>query len=267
MSKPTPVTTAKDRHGAAIQLLKDLLGFRRQLKKDQLLTDVCDVSSFQFWCMVLAYLGTNSLAATFMANIGPLTSHNADTEGNAHAEVIVIIWSTVGQILGRIFVPIFNNVVVQHLEKDSGRYINGGGDLLTTREQKPVHQSRINNRNVLGLTLLVGLIYFSGLIALKVSHSIQFVVATTILSAGYGMMWTVVSNFPLFFSNFDFSFFMSFFQAVGSLGTLVFTLSISLMQCDNTQIFTALLIATIVTLGVTLCGLFSRIASEPHISR
>lgn len=246
-----------------MRLMRHLLFFRRQFSKEQLLKDSLDVSSFQFWCMMGAYFGICSVATTFLANLGPLTSQNEDTEGDDRSQIIVIIWSTVGQIIGRTLVPILHHIIANHLSKDVGTYRDINGQLFDETKQQELHQSRLYNRNQLGLTLLTGIIFFVSLISLMLSDNIQFIVATTLLSVGYGMMWSTTTAYPLLFMKFGFTFFIAFFQILGSMGTLIFTMLISVLKCSNEQTFTALLIGTIITVIVTSLGLVSRLRNEP----
>jgi hypothetical protein len=249
----TPISTGR--------LMVGLVTWKRRLTSEQLLNNVCDVSSPMFFLIFGSYLLSTAVGTAFMANLGVLTSSNDDTEDNVHAQVIVLIWAAGGQTLGRILVPVYTNYVKRHYD-----HLFGDKFLLSARQLAAKH-SIINNRTILSISLFISLLFTVSLLVLRFSQSVSFIVATTFMSVGYGAMWSVSSAFPMFFPGFDFTWIMCFQQVFGAMATLTFVLCISLNKFNNAETFEALLVVSIATVVVTVGAFVSRVSAEPTHER
>jgi len=199
--------------------------------------------------------------------VGPLLSGDdgSNDDDNVHfdAELIVLIWASVGQTIARIMIPyvarhvgvfITNRMHQKHLDLDPNDVSKL--DLLI--------QLKISNATTLPLTFLIGLIFFVFLLALTFSHSIAFIVASTIISGAYGSMWVVTNTFPLFFPKYDYSVLLSCFQLCGLTGMVIFIgLTSFVFELNNEGMFVALLVVSVVTMVVTAAAMVDRFLTEP----
>eukprot|EP01033_Poteriospumella_lacustris_P000848 gene848-607_t len=250
----TPIST--------VQLMTDLVSWRRAYTTEQLLSNPCDVSSLQFYLIFASYLLSTAVGTAFMANLGILTSSNDDTVGNVRSQVIVMIWAAIGQTVGRILVPVYTNYIKRHYD-----HVFRGVTTKLSTKQAAVKQSIINNRTILSISLAISVLFTASLLVLRFSATISFIVATTFMSVGYGAMWSVASAFPMFFPGFDFTYIMCIQQVFGALATLSFVLLISMLKFDNAQTFEALLVVSVATVVVTISALASRVLKEPSMER
>uniref|UniRef100_A0A7S3LZL8 Uncharacterized protein n=1 Tax=Spumella elongata TaxID=89044 RepID=A0A7S3LZL8_9STRA len=255
-----PSVSADIKHNSQVvktrQFLRDLFFFRRNFSSAQLLQEVCDLTSKQFYLLCIAHMLVNGTSTTFMANLGPLISNDSDTDGSDRDQLVVLILSTVGQCFGRALVPVITYYVVHHLEPvpESQKNI---AKVVSLRE------SRLLNRTTLPFTLAIGIIFTVSLLCVQLVPHVQFVAASTFFSMGYGAMWCVTSSFPSFFTGQDFSFVMSFQQVLGSLSTLVCVVIVAASQFDNTETFFALLVMSIATMVAATLLLTARLSAEP----
>lgn len=246
---------------STVQLMNDLVSWRRAYDAEQLLSNACDVSSLQFYLIFVSYLLYTAVGTAFMANLGPLTSNNDDTLGNVRSQVIVMIWAAIGQTVGRILVPVYTNYIKRHYD-----HVFRGVKTELSAKQAAAKQSIINNRTILSISLAISVLFTVSLLVLRFSK-ISFIVATTSMSVGYGAMWSVSSSFPMFFPGFDFTYLMCVQQVFGAFATLSFVLLISLLKFDNAETFEALLVVSVATVVVTIFALVSRISTEPSMER
>ena len=81
-----PSASADIKHNSQVvktrQFLRDLFFFRRNFSSAQLLQEVCDLTSKQFYLLCIAHMLVNGTSTTFMANLGPLISNDSDTDGS-----------------------------------------------------------------------------------------------------------------------------------------------------------------------------------------
>lgn len=179
------------------------------------------------------------------------------------AELIVLIWASVGQTVARIMIP----YVARHV----GIYITNRThqkhpdiDLSDNAKLDLLIQLKISNATTLPLTFLIGLIFFVFLLALTFSHNIAFIVASTIISGAYGSMWVVTNTFPLFFPKYDYSVLLSCFQLCGLTGMVIFIgVTSFLFELNNEGMFVALLVVSVVTMIVTAAAMVDRFLTEP----
>lgn len=179
------------------------------------------------------------------------------------AELIVLIWASVGQTIARIMIPyvarhvgiyITQRTHQKHSDLESSD--NARLDLLI--------QLKISNATTLPLTFLIGLIFFVFLLALTFSHNIAFIVASTIISGAYGSMWVVTNTFPLFFPKYDYSVLLSCFQLCGLTCMVIFIgVTSFIFELDNEGMFVALLVVSVVTMVVTGAAMVDRFLTEP----
>lgn len=268
-----------------VQVLVDLLLGRRKMTAALLLQDpLCDVSSRQFLLIIAAYLLVLAMSTTFMANLGNMAA-NSDSEDDGNDdgssdrdEVTVIVWSCAGQIAGRSLVPLvtyaFDKAMLQRellpVEAEEGIEVH----ILPADADKPsrvidkeaVRLSRVRNRTTLWLTMAIAVLFIVSLLTLQaLPHLMSFLAASTTISVGYGMMWCVTSGYPLFLGRYDYGIVLAFFQGLGSFGTLIFATLVTALNLNNAGLFTALLIAAVLTLLVTLLAYLDRLSTEPKL--
>lgn len=237
-----------------MKLLGDLVYWRRNtLTREQLMMDDCDMTSLQFYLLAVTVILITGLGTTFMANLGPLTSNDSDTDSD-RAQLLVMVWASAGQTLGRMLVPVIVHIVETHMSLDA---------TLRSEKAQAVQRARINNRTTLGLSVVVAVIFAVGVICITFMPHVSFITASTVLSVGYGMMWTINCNYPIFLSSCDFTTILALSQMLGALGTLIFTLVVSLFELGNAATFSVLLVLSLATLGVTCALLVNRLATEP----
>lgn len=191
-----------------------------------------------------------------MANLGPLTSNDSDTDGSERQQVFVLVLSTVGQCIGRSLVPVITYFINRRYD-----------EIQSTKQSGPLaqamRQSRLLTRTTLLFTLGIGMIFTVGLLFVKFVPGVPFEVESTVISVGYGAMWCVTSSYPSFLHNQDQSFVLSFQQVLGALSTLVCVLIVSVLRFGNTETFTFLLVLSIATVLAAALAFFDRLRAEP----
>jgi hypothetical protein len=238
------------------QFIVDSLLWRRNLSRSELFLNVSDVSSWQFYWMLFVFVAIIGVATTFMANLGPLLSSDAETDGSRRDQIIVLIVSTGGQLFGRTSVPIITHFMDKHMKS-----IQAAKQSSPARDAARLSLHR--NRTTLSFTLFIGLLFVGSLIMLKFIPKFPFIVASPLISCGYGMMWCVMITFPAFFPALDFALLYCFMQFMSIFGTLALTLVVALMHLDNTETFVTLMVASLVTVAATVILMLSRFSSEP----
>lgn len=221
----------------------------------------CDVTSRQFHLLNLTYTSMQILAILFMANLGPITNPDSDDAGDdgdnkaaERSQLIIIIWSNVGQTIGRIILPGLTAVIIHYLN-----YQPPNGNKLI----EGVMHSKTRNRTTLPFIVLIGFIFFFNCLVLKFTNgSIDFVYASTLISVGYGMNWLCTSLIVNFFPPQYFTFFLAFFQMFSSAATLICICIVSFLEFSNETIFATLLALSIVTIVVSSLTLLDRFNSE-----
>lgn len=239
------------------KLITELLLWKRQFDKETLATKDCEVRSSQFYSMLFAFTTSCALATSFMANLGPLLSANSDTSDNFRAEVIVLIWASVGQTVARLIIP--------YVARQIDWYMSTSTEQVTKRDREIV-QLRIRNRLTLSFTFVIGLIFFVFLLALRLSDRIPFIFASSVVSGAYGSMWVINNTFPLFFPGYNFSVLLSFFQFFGMAGMMVCIVVISALDLNNNSVFVLLLIVAIIAMLGTVAAAFDRWLTEPNVN-
>lgn len=239
------------------RLITELLTWKRQFDKATLATKDCEVRSSQFYLMLFAFTTSCALATSFMANLGPLLSANGDTSDNFRAEVIVLIWASVGQTVARLIIP--------YAARQIDWYLSSSTTQLTKRDAEIV-QLRIRNRLTLSFTFIIGLMFFVFLLALRLSDKIPFIFASSVVSGAYGSMWVINNTFPLFFPGYNFSVLLSFFQFFGMAGMMICIIVISALDLNNNSVFVLLLIVAIITMIGTAATAIDRAMTEPSVN-
>jgi hypothetical protein len=241
------------------QFLLDLFMWRRQFSADKLESDINDVSSRQFYFILASYIMVLTVSTTFMSNLGPMTSDNDTVDDNGRAELLVMIYCAVGQTFGRFLVPVITHSVDKYLEQMAH------SDFHTSEQTKfRVSASmRVKNNTSLALTLVIGIVITAALLCLVFIDHISFTLMSTVISVAYGMTWSVVSSYPSFFYQFDFTLCMCTFQIFGAAGTLTLVLLISVMKFGNDATSAALLVGSISTVAISLCALIDRWSTAP----
>jgi hypothetical protein len=276
-----PFTTQQQsQQQSTSQLLTDLLFWRRQtMTKLDLAHDECDVTSRQFYLIMASFVLVNATGTTFMANLGPITSNDSETEGSARSQVIVIVWACAGQVLGRIAVPLitfFINKNHSHSTPPRSTVVavgvgggnnnnNNNNNSIDDQTRAATRQSRLRNRTTLSFTFVIGMVFVISILLLNYLSNVSFVVASTTISVGYGMMWCTVSSYPLFFPLRHFTNIFSIMQMCGSCGTLLFTSLVSALDLDNHSIFVALLCSSISTVICTSLTFADRLSTEASL--
>lgn len=183
------------------QFLMDLFMWRRQFSSDRLESDINDVSSRQFYFILASYIMVLTVSTTFMSNLGPMTSHSDTINENGHAELLVMIYCAAGQTFGRFLVPLITYSVDKYLEQTAH------SDMHTIEQTKfRISASmRVKNNTSLALTLVIGVVITAALLCLMFIDHISFTLMSTVISVAYGMTWSVVSSYPSFFYQFDFT--------------------------------------------------------------
>lgn len=231
-------------------LIMELLSWKRQFSEDKLATLDCQVRSSQFYLIILCFALSCGLATTFMANLGPLLlgeedhDEEHDDDGNFRSDLIVLIWSSVGQTIARIILPIFALRI--------SKYLTASG----------ASQMSIRNKTTLWFTFIIGLVFFVCLLALRINNNIPFVVASTIVSGAYGSMWVINNTFPLFFPKYNFSVLLSFFQFFGMFTMILLIIIISALEMTNNEVFVLLFIIAVATMLVTGATIVDRSMTE-----
>eukprot|EP01034_Spumella_vulgaris_P022467 gene22467-28594_t len=105
--EPTEVSTKK--------LLIELFEGKRQWTTDTLMKKDCQVRSSQFYWLIFSFTAVTTLACCFMANLGPLLSAESDSEDDFRAQLIVLIWASVGQTTARIMIPIVAHTIGNYI--------------------------------------------------------------------------------------------------------------------------------------------------------
>ncbi len=247
------------------QLLIELFSFKRNFGASELATKDCEVSSVQFYLILLTFATSCALATTFMANLGPLL--NADGEGGSfNSKLTVLVWASVGQTVGRIILLFATHSITGSLTASSEASVVKSGMLPSARTQNVI-QLRIRNRLSLSFTMFIGGTFLVMLLFLRYnSESISFLLASTVVSGAYGCMWVVNNTFPLFIPRYNFSVLLSLFQFAGMLGMIICILIITLRDLDNNGVFVLLLIVAVVTIIVSVVTFLSRLVTEPKLT-
>lgn len=235
---------------ATIKLIKDLLSWKRPTPAPD-----CDVTSVQFYFLMMSYVLVSCMSTTFMANLGALISEASDGEDDDKDDAedhrrhtIILILSAVGQTIGRTFVAAAqyyaDHAVAEHVDMEK-------------------RQVRVRNRSILLITLLIAGLFILSLLFLHfVKGGIDFASASTIISMAYGMMWCITSNFPSFIVKYDFSTLLSFMQICGATGTLVMTALVAGLELNNSGVFTLLFILSTFSAAATLIAFVLRVRAE-----
>jgi hypothetical protein len=231
-------------------LILELLHWKRQFNTEKLSTLDCQVRSSQFYLIILCFALSCGLATTFMANLGPLLlgeeegNDDDGDDGDFRSDLIVLIWSSVGQTIARIILP----VVALRISV----YLTASG----------ASQMSIRNKTTLWFTFVIGLVFFVCLLALRINDNIPFIVASTIVSGAYGSMWVINNTFPLFFPKYNFSVLLSFFQFFGMFTMILLIIIISALEMTNNQVFVLLFIIAVATMLVTGATIVDRTMTE-----
>ena len=281
----------------ALDGVKDLLLWRRSssdltLQQQQSgPASVCDVTSIQFYFMLLSQMTIAALATTFMSNLGNIiSSHDSvnddgddEDDGESRAQVIVLIWSSLGQTIGRTLVALVQFGVSKYTKEEPDavgentaasllanehlaeqRERETGGMLAAQeRSDNANWQSKIRNRSLPTLTCFIAALFFCGLFFLRFfPKELSFTLSSSIISGGYGMMWCVSTSYPQFLLPYDFGTILAVFQVFGAIGTLLSTLSVSFFCQSNDSVFTVLFVGAAISMVIPLLLLWSRLCTE-----
>jgi hypothetical protein len=238
------------------QVLKDLLMGRRKRKAGALLASKhsTEVTSYQFYFILAAYVLFNCVGTAFMANIGPLTSHSDEDNKSKHEQLLVLISANAGQTVGRFLYPLIYRCIVYMYKPPQNE--------LTTKDYNQRLFAGIVTRTCFGQTIMVSILFILSLVIVRADKTVQYIYAFTAISVGYGLMWVIVTNYPSFLSGHDFDIVSSFFLCAGSISTLAIVSIISWAKFNNDAIFTTLLIGSVATVAAAGVGMWDRIRNE-----
>ena len=155
-------------------MLYDLFAFNRIMSVHELQNDEwCDVSSAQFYLLILLHTVLYAMGTTFMANVGIIiASDGSSSEGtddlSDHDQLIILIYATIGQIIGRIVVPIISYIVDLYVPKyDEGTVSAYNHDEKRKKYELHVRQLRVTNRSVLFVSLVIGILFMCSLLIFR----------------------------------------------------------------------------------------------------
>jgi uncharacterized membrane protein len=208
--------------------------------------EACDVTSVQFYFICISCFLFTSVGAAFMANIGPLTAHDDDSSAGERKQLGIFIAAMTGQLVGRALMPLWY-VVVEYICTPKRP-----AEIRDNWVWQDYCQRILATWSNLGLTIGVCTVFIVCLLLLQLIPNFPYVIAFTVISAGYGMMWVITSNYRTFFHSSHLNVLGSFFLLGGAVFTIVLVSLISGLEMEKDGIFATLLVGSVLTLATAL---------------